>query len=333
MDWIKNNPFVAALSGGTLIICIVLFIVASNAGSKFDEAKEGFDTAYSQVSKSERIPLYPEASNRDAKKKALDDYRESIVELRSLFDDYRVDEIERISTQEFTARLKAANEEVKTAFNAVDCELPEDFFMGFERYRNLLAESEATGVLNYQVNALKHALLDLADAIPSELISIYREPIPEESGQKFEVGENQVARKFGYEVAFRGSEQSARKFISALGDVDPYYYVVRTISIKNEKDIPPRVSDAEFKITAAERNIEAAPSFEQDFFSDFATEETDDTQEEAVVEDTVEEVVEEPEPAVDSTRILAQVLGGEELIVFVRFDLTLFLPTEELPKP
>jgi hypothetical protein len=36
---------------------------------------------------------------------------------------------------------------------------------------------------------------------------------------------------------------------------------------------------------------------------------------------------------VDSSRILAQVLGSEELIVFVRIDLIMFLPSKELPKP
>jgi hypothetical protein len=40
-----------------------------------------------------------------------------------------------------------------------------------------------------------------------------------------------------------------------------------------------------------------------------------------------------PAPEVDTSRILAQVLGNEELTVFVRFDIATFLPSKELPKP
>jgi hypothetical protein len=352
MDWIKNNPFVAALSGGTLIICIGLFIMASAAGSKFDKAKEDFDTAYRQVSKSERIPLYPTTANRDAKKKALDDYRESIDKLRSLFDDYRVDEIEAISTQDFTERLKAANKEVSKAFKAVDCKLPDGFFMGFEKYRKELADSQSAGLLDYQVAGLKHALLDLAEARPTELISVYREDIPEESGGKFTLDENQVARKFGYEIVFKAPEDTARKFISALGDVDPHYYIIRTISIQNEEGDPPRVSDAKFQSPVAENEAEQGALFGDNFFDNFEAEAEAEPESEpgpdgaaedgepAVEGDAGEPVegeekpaAEQPAPEADSSKILAQVLGGEELLVFVRFDHAMFMPVETLPKP
>jgi hypothetical protein len=40
-----------------------------------------------------------------------------------------------------------------------------------------------------------------------------------------------------------------------------------------------------------------------------------------------------PTPEVDTSRILAQVLGNEDLTVFVRFDIATFLPSKDLPKP
>lgn len=334
MNWIKSNPFVSILAAITALICGLLYYVGSKGNAKYEEVKAGYDEAAAAVRKSEGIPLYPEAPNRDAKKKALTDYRESIDTLRQLFDKYRADDIEPISTQLFTEHLKAANGEVTKALSEAGCEFPEDFFMGFEEYRDQLARSEATGLLDYQLNGVKHALLDLAEARPSQLISVYREELPEEKGGKFQPGPNQVTRPFGYELAFKGSEESARRFISALGDTEPYYYVVRCLSIRNERDTPPTIEDAEFKMARAVREEpEEADPFAA-FFPDAADDAEAEDEEPAAEPEADEAAPEAPAAApVDSSRILAQVLGAEEVIVFVRFDLTMFLPTKELPKP
>lgn len=332
MNWIKNNPFVAGLAAITLIICGLLYFFGTKGAARFDTAKSEFDAAYQAVSVSERIPLYPTASNRDAKKKALDDYRETITELRGLYDKYRLGEAEEITTQAFTGRLKAANSEVTKALTSAGCEVPDGFFMGFENYRDTLAQSGATGMLDYQLNGIKHALLNLAEARPSSLISVYREKIPEETGAKPEIGPDEVTRKFGFEVVFKGSEGSARNFISSLGDIEPYYYIIRCIQIKNERDTPPTVSDAKFE-KAKPKPVQDLNPFGAAFFG--AEEETEEPAElaDAPAEESEDEAELEAAEPVDSTRILAQVLGAEEVIVFVRFDLTMFLPVKELPKP
>ncbi len=337
MNWIKNNTFVSALAAGVIIICGILLFLGTKSGGRLEEAKESFDQAYQAVSKSERSSLYPKPTTRDAKKKALEDYRESIEELRSLYDGYRV-EMDSITTQEFTERLKSANSEVSDALTAAGSDLPDGFFMGFDRYRNQLAQSEATGLLDYQLKGLKHALMDLAEARPSSLISVYRESIPEENGAVYTPGPDEVARKFGFEVVFKGSEASARKFVSALGDIEPFYYVVRSIKIQNERTTPPRVSDAEFPTAPAAPAVQPDNPFGVGFFDGFEAG-GDEEEQPAVDEGEGQEEpaveVERPAAAVDadSSRILAQVLGAEEVFVFVRFDLTLFSPVKELPKP
>ena len=70
-------------------------------------------------------------------------------------------------------------------------------------------------------------------------------------------------------------------------------------------------------------------------FGDFNFPGDDDAPvEESAVEEVAEEVDDAPEPEeVDTSRILAQVLGSEEVVVFVRFDLSMFLPSKELPTP
>jgi len=337
MNLIKDNPFLTALIGITVVLCGGLYVLGSKGADKYEQAKSDFDNAYQAVTKSESIPLYPTDSNRDAKTKALADYREAIDGFRTLFDKYRKDKIENVSTQEFTERLVASNDQVTKALTAAGCEVPEDFFMGFEAYRDKLALTEATGLLDYQMGGLKHALLELAEARPTRLIKVYREQIPEEIRAQSSPQSDDVVRNFGFEVTFQGSEASAREFLSALGEIDPYYYVVRCVKIDNERDDPPAVSDAKFE-KPKEKPKEADNPFGADFFGfdaeepapEGAAEEGAEPGPEAEPEVAAPEVEADP---VDTTRILAQVLGGEEVLVFVRFDLTLFLPTKELPKP
>jgi len=343
MNWIKSNPFVSTLAAITLVICGLLYFVASKGSAKYEAAKTTFDEAFQKVSTSESIPLYPLAENRDAKRKTLNEHREAIEGLRTVFNPYRPEKIEDISPQEFTDRLKAASEEVSKALEEAGCELPNGFFLGFEKYRTELAQSNATGELDYQLNGIKHALLELAAARPTQLIHTYREDLPEETGGKYEPAADDVTRDFGYEVTFKGSENAAREFLSSLGKTEPFYYVVRCLKVQNERSTPPKVDDAKFeKPQAAAEAAEASNPFGGAFvLPDDVGEAPVAPEPEAVapVKEDAAPVKEEAAPAPDdssvpdSSRILAQVLGSEEVIVFVRFDLTQFLPSKELPKP
>lgn len=346
MNWIKSNPFVAGLIGVTILLCGVLFFLGSKWSGKYDTAKAGFDEASQSVVNSERTPLYPTDDNRNGKQKALGEYRESVDELRKLFDGYRPEKTENISPQAFTDRLKAASNEVAGAFGK-DVELPENFFLGFEEYSNRLAPTGATGMLLHQLDGIRTALTGLAAARPSSVIKVYREPIPEERGGNYKPAPNDVARYLSFEVTFKGSESSAREFLSSLGATESHFLVVRCLKIQNERDTPPTVSDAEFEPTAAEAAPAAAaanPFGFDNFFEapaeDPAAGDADAPAEGPPPAEGAEPGIEEgaavaapPAEELDSSRILAQVLGGEELIVFVRFDIALFLPTKDLPKP
>lgn len=333
MNWIKSNPFVAVLAAVTLVICGALYFYGSQGASKYNEAKISFDESYGLVTKAEGTPLYPKTELRDGKRKALTEYGESIEDLRSLFDQYRPGELSNVSPQDFTVSLKAANNEVTEALESAGCVVPDGFLMGFERYSDNFATAKATGVLNYQLEGVKHVLLKLAESRVSELLSVFREQIPEEIGAEPNIGANDVTRRFGYEVAFKGSEASVREFINTLGQPEPYLYIVRCVKIENERDSPPQVSDAKFEAAAAPDSV--GPIVSNPFGGAFVlpgggdVEAENDTEAEIAPAEEEEEAVE----ASDSSRILAQVLGSEELIVFVRFDLTMFLQTKELPKP
>lgn len=327
MSWIKENKFVVALGGGTLVGTILLFVVGSQGAGRYEEAKEKFASAASEAAGYEGSPLYPKPENRDGKRKALEEYRKSLDSLQAEFQKFRPGEIKNISPQEFTSRLLAANAEVRKAFEDAGVTVPEVFFLGFERYKTSLASTNTTGLLDYQLSAIKSVLLSLAKAKPSDLKNLHRPILPEEENQAYKPGPSDIARPFPLELTFTGPEKAARDFISSLVVPDNHFVVIRSLRISNEKMDPPRAADAKF-----DKPAEAAPAAGADLFGGafvLPGEESDEP--ETVGEDPAEEAAAPEVKTADSSRILAPVLGDEKVHVFVRLDILQFLPAKKLP--
>src|SRR5687767_6194619 len=107
MSWIKDNKFMAALVGGTLVGAILLYVVGSAGTRKYDEAKVKYDADAAEAADFEKLPLYPTTDNKNEKRKALGDYRKAVESLQSAFEPFRPKEIKDITPQEFTSRLLA----------------------------------------------------------------------------------------------------------------------------------------------------------------------------------------------------------------------------------
>ena len=321
-----------ALGAGTLVGAILLSFVGFKGADRYAEAKEQYEAAANEAAGFERLALYPRTENRDGKRKALEEYKESLDTLQSEFKRFRPEQIKNISPQEFTTRLLAANAEVRKAMESSGVSIPEQFFLGFEGYRTSLAPTNTTGVLDYQLSAIKDIMLDLAKARPSQLRNLHRRVLLEEEGQAYKPGDFEVARAFPLELTFTGTERAAREFISSLMAPARNYIVVRSLRISNVKKDPPRAADAKFAAA-----VSTAPPAGADLFSNVFVLPGGDEEEDAGPDgEDSSETGQDATPAspsapADSSRILAQVLGDEEVHVFVRFDVLQFLPAKKLP--
>jgi len=321
MSWIKDNKFIAGLGGGTLAGVILLYVVGSQGSKHYAEAKEQFDAAAGEAAGFEKSPLYPKPENKNEKSKALGDYAKAVESIQTAFTPFRPKEIKNVTPQEFTDRLLAANTEVRKAFEESSTVVPEAFFVGFEKYKTTLAPGNTTGVLDYQLGGIKTLMLALAKAKPSELKNVYRPLQPEDDGQVFAPPATMTARPFPLEITFVGPEKSAREFLSSIGKQDSQYFVVRSMRVTNMKKDPPRAADAQFDKAAAKPAAAASDPFAGGF---------------VLPGDTAPAAApEKPTPAApkvaDSSRILSQVLGNEQIQVFLRLDLLEFLPAKKLP--
>jgi len=341
MNWIKQNPFLAALGGGTLVGAIVLIGIGLAGSGRYQEQLDSFQASSQQVSAYEAKALYPDPALRDAKRKLLVDYAADIEQLQEAFAPYRVEELDKISAQDFTDRLVAASEGLRKAFADAGATLPDGFYVGFESYSaGSLAREAATPILNYQLGAVNELLLILARSGPSELRNLHRPALPEETGATWQRPDNQAARELPLEITFRASEEATRDFLTALAGSEKYFYVIRTMRVSSEKTTPPLAADAKFEAPAAAPTT--APAADPFGGFVFPGEEAPAPAEDGEAEAEEAPVEETPQPAPaggrviaegDTSRILGQVLGTEQVNVFLRLDILQFLAPLELPQP
>jgi hypothetical protein len=318
MSWIKENKFIAGLSGVTLLLAVILFFIGSLGSKRYDAAQEKFDAAYSEAASFEKQPLYPKLENQTSKIKALKEYSLAFDGLQTSFEVFRPKEIKNIKSEEFTNSLKQANIDIRKAFADSKTAVPDAFFVGFEKYNTSLAAASSTGILQYQLDAMKGIMLAMAESKVTELKNLHRPPVLEEAGQVYAATDTTVARSFPMELTFAGTEKSVRDFISKITQIDRQYLVIRTLRIGNSKKAPPLASDVKFEKATEVKDASQAPGSASDFFLPGETP--------AVPEETKTAT-----SGPDGKRILAQVLGEELVQVFIRMDLLEFLPAKKLP--
>ncbi len=332
MNWIQENKFVSMLAGITLAGAVILFVVGSRGAAGYNAAKADFDSAAADVANFERLPLYPLDENRNGKSKALAEYRAEVEELQQTFDAYRPESLENISSQEFTARLVTTKDEVEAALKAANIGIPENFFLGFEAYATAPARESATGILNYQLSIVKDLMASLASSSSSALLNFHRPRLPEEAGTAFTPSADAVARKLPLEITFKGTEEAARKFVSDIMSAESRYLVIRSLRITNERNEPPRTSDSQMVAPAASAESSSAAASDPFAGVGFVFPDDDPPAEGEAAGEPAEAAPAPAAPAapLDSGRSLGQVLGSEEIVVFLRIDLLQFLPAKEL---
>jgi hypothetical protein len=322
MSLIKEKRFAIVLGGSTLVAVGGLVWFAISSSSQYDDALDAYHASAAEVNTAEKGALYPTRQNQDQKTKALADYRDDVAKMQTLFATFRPTGLPNIKPQTFADHLKETDAALRKefAFEPVGTKLPPSFHFGFETYTGSLAKESATGILSYQLDAMNVLFSRLAAAHPSEIRNVFRPKLPEEDDQAFVPPADSIARPLSVEITFKAHEKALREFLTSLATADKYYYVVRTMAVSNEKQLAPTEKDAHFDSPKGK-----APA--GDLFGETGVV----LPESGAGANPAPAKSSQPVVSSDSSRILKQVLGNEELVVFLRVDVLQFLPEKPLP--
>ena len=138
----------------------------------------------------------------------------------------------------------------------------------------------------------------------------------------------EVAHRLPVEVTFRASEEATRKFLTALGNSDQYFFDVRLGRVKNPAPIPS--SGKKSSSTSPASDGGAGEIVVEGGESDIVVEGGNDIVVEG--EEEAPAPVDLPKAPAKSEKILTKVSGNETLDVFLKLDLLIFIEEKEFPK-
>jgi hypothetical protein len=341
----KEKRFISILAGISLVCIGGLYFFASKGSSRFDAAKEGFDSVDAKIEAMEGLPVYPTEKNLAQKESELKSYSANAAELAKKLQALRPASLENADPQAFTDLLvKTADASIKAYQTAGlssegdNPSLPKGFFLGFEAYTSTAAQKDSTGIMAYQLGAISELHALLAAAKPSALLNFRREELPEEKNEAYKPTLGVPYRVMPIEVAFAGPESALRGFINGIQSSKQHYFVIRSMRVRNDKQEGPKASDAQFEAPATEGADADAPGggiFDSGTAFVLPGESAPAAAAEAAAAPAATAEPEKTEDApADSSRILQQVLGQEDINAFFRIDIVLFdgAPATAAPK-
>ena len=336
MSWIQENKFVDGLAGVTAVIGGAILYFGNAQGNAYDEKMLEFDGLKSEHTKLAKAKPYPDSKNLKTREGLIKQYGDVIGNMRKALIGYQPGKLEKLTPVQFSDAQIKMQTELRAAFGAAETTLPENCGFGFEKYATIQAKATATARLNFQLNAMQWALNKLAESKPAALINIRREDLAVESGavattspvRRGRPGQNRRGGPRGaaaddnayvlmpVELAFTTTEASLRDFLKEMANSKEYYYAIRAIRIRNEKQTPPTIKDADFHDGGGGGGGGGAAVTPDDPFGGIVLPDEGgdgDDPEEAPA----------PKPVADGERILQQVLGKEKLNVYMTFDVLL----------
>ncbi len=327
----QEKKFTGILVGVTVLCAGGFYAMASKSTTRYDSAKEQFGSVTADINSMQSLSLFPTQQNLQAKQKAVADFKSEATQLAAKLQEKRPKSLDNTDPQTFTDTLvKTADASIKVyadaglTTDAAKGGLPKGFYLGFEDYVSTPAQGSATGILTYQLSAISevHALLAAAKSV--QLLNFYREKLVEEKGGVYTPVPDSHFRALPFEISFCGSESSLRDFINGLQSSKNHFFVIRSLRVRNEKQEAPKASDANFSTKASNSEEGSAAGGIFDSADAFVLPDESKPADEPAAAPAA--------PELDTGHILQQVLGKENVQVFLRVDLLLFNAPAEVVK-
>ena len=335
MTWFKENKFLAGLLFITSLIAALLIFLGLKFSSSLKDVQGEIATEESSLEGMKTLDLYPTPEGAEQKKESLLAVLAKANEARDKLIAYRPESMDNVSGKIFAENLNSTVDRIRELFPKEGA-LPKGFNLGFEEYAGSPAKENATGALTYQLGALENVFNELAAAGVEKVQNLSRPKLPAENGEewpdavggkkgkgkgkKTTSGKNKskgrakspfeklpaVAHRLPFELTFKAPERAARKFLTQLANSEEYFIETRIARVLNPAPTPsggkaPAASEAK---------------------NDFA---------EGLKMEGEEKESMEDKPMM-SEKMLNKISGGDDLVIYLRADLLLFIDEQKFPE-
>lgn len=259
MNWIKTNKFLAGLIGVVVLgVGVFGYFIVSGMG-RAEKAREKIDRVSRSYQNSTRLDEVPVASVLELKEQTVKSLEAETEKLRSTMIAKYGAEGEGRDASTFGQRVEARYTELRTLWEAEGSkmEVPNDFFLGFEKYRtSIQAQPTAVAELDRQLAGLSWILERAVETGIDEIIEFDRELVEGEEGARQKPENNNAydvdppLSRYSLMASFRGNESEVRSLLNTIVSSDSHLFGVRYIKLRNSKSVAPTRSAVENQVEA-----------------------------------------------------------------------------------
>lgn len=273
MNWIKTNTYFAGLIGAVVIGAGVCGYFIYSGKGRADAARDKIERvsrSYKSFSRRDEVPV---ASVLELKKETVKNLQEETEKLRSSMIAKYGAKGEAGDASTFGQRVEARYTELRAQWEAEGSkmEVPDNFFLGFEKYRtSIQAQPAAVAELDRQLAGLSWVVERAIETGVDAILEFDRELVEGEAGAKPKpenTNPNDIEpplNRYSLVASFRGKESEIRSLLNAIVSSDTHLFGVRYLKLSNSKSVAPARS-------AVERQVEAPkPASTSEGVFDFA---------------------------------------------------------------
>lgn len=348
MNWIKQNIFLTALLAITIIVCGASGYYALNRGAAAQKATKDHLSDRDRLGALFRAEVYPSPENDEQLGREVERVRsETAALLDALATQYPVPV--GGDPAAFGQRVQREYGRLRAAWEEAGVEVPDNFFLGFDAYRQKIdAPAAAIDELDYQLALV----VDLVEsAIGYKITKINRlsridrvrfeDGPPPPSGDQDDSGDKPAPyHSYAMDFDFTGHEESVRAMINHISGSGSHFLRVRAVLLANEAQEGPKREDVRNRL---DRQRPATAGGAANLFVDIfggGNEERPLTDAERLFGGGPDNEPATPGEAVDvpdlkpvfpkpGAKDAVEFLGGEQVKAKVRFELLIFDPAEK----
>ena len=250
MNWIKENKFLTGFFATMLVGVGVLGYFLYSAMGSFDEATTRYTGLAGELSRLQNLPVSPSQKNLTALAAQKDEAVKVIAAFQSSLA-AKTFPLDPMTPEQFQDKLKATKNAVVEKAQGSP-KLPDKFFLGFDPYETRPPDNkEVATLLGHELKAIEWLIDQLIESHVTEIKPMKREPLPEEGGKargsdKGDKKGKSLVNSHPVEINIQCRQSSLAPFLNALvSPKAPQFYIVRTISVKNQNEKgPPKVINA-----------------------------------------------------------------------------------------
>lgn len=245
MDWFRKNPFAGGLAVLTAVLSLAALYFLGTTHSSFTAESEAYASNTSTLAQLQSASPGPTEENLQATSQELEQAKSVLGRLASVIAAESAPFQASLTPQQFQDALAERIETLTAEAEAAKVTLPEDFSLGFDRYRTEPPSAAAAPFLGQQLESIANVAGLLVKARVKQIASLGRPELTQENeseGQEAagtEGGNDLPAISLApFDITFEADQANFREALNSIVATKPVIFV-RLLAVENAQPEPP----------------------------------------------------------------------------------------------